>query len=67
MKPLHLYVRHKQFMQKDEVMAKLGPLHTDIIQARREYFQDIKEEAFLAIKKRWEASTNNFKNRDPFG
>jgi len=67
MKPLHLFIQHKRFMQQEGVVAKLGPLHTYIIQAGREYFQDIKEEALLVARQRWEASTNNVKNREPFG
>ena len=30
-KPLLLSVWHKQFMKKDSVVGKLGPIHTDII------------------------------------
>jgi len=41
--PLLLSFWHKKFMKKDDVVCKLGPLHTDIIQAGKEYFQDIKE------------------------
>jgi len=65
-KPLHLFVQHKQFIKRTRVVAQLGPLHTDIIQAGKEYFQEIKEEALSVARQRWEASTNNVKNREPF-
>lgn len=65
--PLLLSVRNKQFMQRANVVGKLGPLHTNIIQVGKEYFQDIKEEAFSAWRQRWEVSSNTVRNREPFG
>jgi len=50
MKPLHISVLEKQFMKQTIVMAQLGPLHIDIIQAGKEYFNEIKEEALLTIR-----------------
>jgi len=64
--PLLLSIRHKQLMRKNGVVGKLGPIHTDIIQARKEYFQDIKEEALAASKQRWEVSSNTMRSQEPF-
>jgi len=48
-------------------MAQLGPLHTDIIQEGKEYFQEIKKESFSKARQRWEASSNNVSNKHTFG
>ena len=46
--------------------SRLGPIHKSIIENAREYFEDIREVALAVAKKRWMASTNNVKNREPF-
>ena len=53
-------------MTQEGVIAKLEPLHKAILQSRREYFQEIRKGSLLAAKKRWQASTNNVKNQEPF-
>lgn len=42
-------------MEQQGVVSTLGPVHKDVVQVRKEYFQDIKEESLLAIKQRWKA------------
>ena len=53
-------------MTQKGVIVKLGPLHKDILQYGREYIQEIREDALLVAKTRWQAFTNIVKNRDPF-
>lgn len=49
------------------VVGQLGLFHINIIQLGKEYFQEIKEEALSTARQRWEASSNNIRNREPFG
>ena len=37
-KPLYLFTQHKKFMQREGVIAKLGPIYKDIMQNGRAYF-----------------------------
>ena len=65
-KPLQLIIQHNNFMRRPGVKSRMGPIHKDIIENAREYFEDICEAALAAAKQRWMASTNNVKNREPF-
>ena len=65
-KPLQLIIQHKNFMRRQGVRTRLGPIHKYIIENAQENFGDIREAALAAAKKRWMASTNNVKNREPF-
>lgn len=53
-------------MKRIGVVGELGLFHTDIIQAGKEYFQEIKEEYLSTSTQRWEASNNTIRNREPF-
>jgi len=63
---MHLSARHKQFMKPASVVGQLGLFHTNILQAGKECFQEIKEEAFSAARQRWEVSSNTVRYREPF-
>lgn len=54
-------------MKWTSVVGQLGPLHTDIIQVGKEYFQEIKEEALSTSRQIWEAFGKNVRNKEPFG
>lgn len=66
-KHLQLLSKQKKFMKRASVIGELGPFHTYVIQARKEYFQEIKEEASPVARQRWEASNITVRNREPFG
>ncbi len=54
-------------MKQAGVISQMWPFHIDIIQAIKDYFQEIKEKALSATRRRWEASSITIRNREPFG
>jgi len=54
-------------MERTGVVGQLVPLHIDIIQASKYYFQEIKKEYLSIARHRWEASNNTIWNKKAFG
>jgi hypothetical protein len=60
-------MQHREFMKRDKVVESLAPIHRHVVHSGLQYFGEIKEEALSAAKLRWSVSSNEVKNREPFG
>jgi hypothetical protein len=65
-KSLNTIMQHKTFMKRDKVVESLDPIHRHVVNSRLQYFRELKEEALSATKLRWNVSSNEVKNREPF-
>jgi hypothetical protein len=60
-------MQHRAFMKREKVVESLAPIHRHVVHSGLQYFGEIKEEALSAAKLRWNVSSNEVKNREPFG
>jgi hypothetical protein len=60
-------MQHRTFMKREGVVDSLAPIHRQVIRSGLPYFRELKEEALVASKLRWDASPNEVKSREPFG
>jgi hypothetical protein len=54
-------------MKRVGVVNSLAPIHLQVICLGITCFRELKEEALVASKLRWDASSDEVKNREPFG
>jgi hypothetical protein len=66
-KSFYTIVQHKEFMKREKVVESLAPIHRNVVHSGLQYFGEIKEEALSAAKLRWNVSSNEVKNMEPFG
>ena len=66
-KSVDTIMQHRAFVNRDKVVEFLSPIHRHVVHAGLQYFGEIKEEALSAAKLRWNVSSNEVKNREPFG
>jgi hypothetical protein len=60
-------MQHRAFMKREKVVESLSPIHRHVVHSGLQYFREIKEEALSAAKLRWNVSSNEVKNMEPFG
>ena len=54
-------------MKRRGFVDSLAPIHLQVICSGITLFREIKEEALVASKLRWDASSGDVKSREPFG
>jgi hypothetical protein len=54
-------------MKREGVKISLGPIHQQVIRSGIEYLRELKEEALVGSKLRWDVSPVEVRVREPFG
>jgi hypothetical protein len=54
-------------MKREKVVESLAPIHRHVVHSKMDYFGEIKEESLSSSKLIWNVSSNEIKNREPFG
>ena len=65
-KPFDTIMQHREFMKREKIVDSLSPIHRHVVYSRMQCFGEIREESPSAAKLRWNVSSNEFKNREPF-
>jgi hypothetical protein len=60
-------MQHRAFMKREKVVESLAPIHRHVVHLGLQYFREIKEESLSTTKLRWDVSSNEVKNKEPFG
>jgi hypothetical protein len=60
-------MQHTTFMKREKIVESLSPVHRHVVYSILKYFREIKEESLSTAKLRWYVSSNEVKNREPFG
>jgi hypothetical protein len=66
-KPFHTIMQHRAFMKREKVVEYLAPIHRHVVYSGLQYFGEIRDESLSTTKLRWSVSSNEIKNREPFG
>jgi hypothetical protein len=66
-KPFETIMKNRAFLKREKVVESLAPIHRHVIYLGLQYFGEIREEALFAAKLRWSVSSNEIKNKEPFG
>ena len=66
-KPFDTIIHHREFMKREKVVESLAPIHRHVVHSGLHFFGENKEESLFVAKLRWSVSSNEFKNREPFG